>query len=122
MPGRIIIGDLSKEDQTFIYVEATNIGDRPTTITNMIFQHYKTYLSMLFHKPSGSMFVNKPSESQPLPYLLNPGSIWQGLVPQTPEIETLAMDGYFVCGLIHSHSNKEIDKRVIIKKTIKCMT
>ena len=49
--GMIIVGDPDREGQTFISAEATNIGDRPTTITNLVVQHYKTYLTMLKHKP-----------------------------------------------------------------------
>lgn len=114
--GMIIVGDPDREGQTFISTEATNIGDRPTTITNLVVQHYETYLTMLRHKPSKSMIVNNPSALQPLPYVLNPGCVWHGLSLQTPEIEALAMDGYLVCGLCHSHSDKEIDRRIVIRK------
>jgi hypothetical protein len=62
------------------------------------------------------MIVNNPSSSQPLPYVLNPGSVWHGLALQTPEIEALAADGYLVCGLCHSHSDKEIDRRILVRK------
>jgi len=114
--GIIIVGDLDREGQTFISTEATNIGDRPTTITNLVVQHYETYLTMLRHKPSRSMIVNNPSASQPLPYVLNPGCVWHGLSLQTSEIEALARNGYLVCGLCHSHSDKEIDRRIVIRK------
>ena len=115
----MIVGDPSTEGQNFIFAEATNIGDRPTTITNLVFQYYQTYFSMLRHKPKKSMIVNKPSDSQLLPYVLHPGSVWHGLAIQTAEIETLAKDGLLVCGLCHSHSDKEIDRRVIIRKELK---
>lgn len=115
-PGIIVVGDPARKGQSFISAEATNIGDRPTTITNLVIQHYKSYFAMLRHKPQTSMLVTKPSASQPLPYVLQPGSVWQGLCPQTGEIEDLAKTGYLVCGLCHSHSNKEIDRRVIIRK------
>ena len=110
------MGDPSREGQTFISAEATNIGDRPTTITNLVIQHYDTNFAMLRHKPSTSMIVTEPSTSQPLPYVLKPGSVWCGLAPQAGEIEDLGKTGYLVCGLCHSHSDKEIDRRVIIRK------
>lgn len=117
--GMIVIGDPERDNQAFISVEATNTGDRPTTITNIVVQHYNTYFAMLRHKPSNTMIMNNPSPSRPLPYVLNPGSVWQGLAPQTPEIEALALDGYLVCGLCHSHSDKEIDRRIVIKEQSK---
>jgi len=116
-PGMIIVGDPTRKGQSFISAEATNVGDRSTTITNLVFQHYKSFFAMLRHKPQTSMLVTEPSVSQPLPYILQPGSVWRGLCPQTGEIENLANTGYLVCGLCHSHSDKEIDRRVIIKKT-----
>jgi len=114
--GMIIMGDPSRARQTFISAQATNVGDRPTTITNLVIQHYKTYFAMLRHKPSISMLVTEPSIEQPLPYVLQPGCVWQGLSPQTEEIEVLAKTGYLVCGLCHSHSDREIDRRVVIRK------
>jgi hypothetical protein len=114
--GMIVMGDPTREGQTFISSEATNVGDRPTTITNLVIQHYETYFAMLRHKPSTSMLVTEPSKSQPLPYVLQPGSVWHGLSPQNGEIEDLAKTGYLVCGLCHSHSDKKIDRRVIIRK------
>ena len=114
-PGMIVVGDQTREGQSFISAEATNIGNRPTTITNLVFQHYKSYFAMLRHKPQTSMIVTEPSASQPLPYVLQPGSVWRGLCPQTDEIGNLAKAGYLVCGLCHSHSDKEIDRRVIIR-------
>lgn len=114
--GMIVVGDPSLKGQFFISSEATNIGDRSTTITNLVIQHYKSYFSMMRHKPQTSMIVTDPSPSQPLPYILQPGSVWRGLCPQTEEIEQLAKTGILVCGLCHSHSDKEIDRRISIKE------
>ncbi len=113
--GMLVVGDPAREGQSFISAEATNIGDRPTTITNLVFQYYKSYFAMLRHKPQTSMIVKGPSESQPLPYILQPGSVWRGLCIQTDEIVSFSKTGYLVCGLCHSHSDKEIDRRVIIR-------
>lgn len=114
--GMIVVGDPSREGQTYISSEATNVGDRPTTITNLVIQHYKTYFSMVRHKPSTSMLVTEPSIAQPLPFVLQPGGVWRGLFPQTKEIESLSKDGYLVCGLCHSHSGREIDRRIVFRK------
>jgi len=114
--GMMVVGDPTRKGQFFISTEATNIGDRPTTITNLVIQHYNSYFDMIRHKPKTSMLVAQPSTAQPLPFILQPGVVWQGLAPQTEEIEKLASDGYLVCGLCHSHSDKEIDRRVIINK------
>jgi hypothetical protein len=112
--GMIVIGDPMREGKKYFSAKATNVGDRPTTITNLALQFYKTYFDMIRHKPSQSMIVNNPSTEQPLPYVLNPGAIWQGLGLQNAEIEEMAKKGYLVCGLCHSHSEKEIDRRLVI--------
>ncbi len=118
-PNSLVVGDPVREGKKFISVNATNVGDRPTTITNLVLQHYKNYFNMLRRKPSISMVVLKPSTSQPIPYILQPGGVWQGLVPQDSELEDLSKDGHLVCGLCHSHSDKEIDRRVILKSNNK---
>lgn len=115
-PGMIVVGDPTRAGQTFIMAEASNIGDRPTTITNVVLQHYKTRFDMFRHEPTTSMLVTQPSISQPLPFVLQPGSVWRGTFPQTKEIEDLGKDGYLVCGLCHSHSDKEIDRILKMKK------
>src|SRR4030043_2032814 len=113
-PNSLVVGDPARKGKKFISVNATNVGDRPTTITNLVLQHYKNYFNMLRRKPSTSMVVIEPSTSQPIPYILQPGGVWQGLVIQDSELEDLSKDGYLVCGLCHSHSDKEIDRRVIL--------
>lgn len=115
-PNSLVVGDPTRRGHKFISANATNIGDRPTTITNLVLQHYKTYIQMLRHKPSTSMVVLDPNPSQPLPYVLHPGAVWQGLAEQAFELEELTKTGYLVCGLCHSHSDKEIDKRITLKK------
>lgn len=114
--GVIIMGDPERAGKKYISATATNIGDRPPTITNLVVQFYKNYLAMLRHKPEESRIVTNPSNSQPLPYVLNPGVVWHGLAKQIREIEDLAKKGYLVCGLCLSHTDKEIDRRVIIRK------
>lgn len=118
-PNTLVVGDPTRKGQKFISVNATNVGDRPTTITNLVLQHYKNYFNMLRRKPSTSMFIVSPSTTQPIPYILQPGDVWQGLSIQNSELEDLAKDGYLVCGLCHSHSDKEIDRRVILNSNNK---
>ena len=118
-PNMIVVGDPTREGKTFISASATNVGDRPTTITNLVMQHYNNYFNMLRHKPSTLMIVVSPSTVQPLPFILQPGQVWQGLAIQDQELENFAKGGYLVCGLCHSHSDKEIDRRIDLKKKIK---
>ncbi|MBI5205303.1 MAG: hypothetical protein HZA11_10340 [Nitrospirae bacterium] len=115
-PNMLVVGDPAREGKKYISANATNIGDRPTTITNLVIQHYNNYFNMLRHKPSTSMIVVAPSTAQPLPFILQPGQVWQGLAIQNQELEKLAKDGYIVCGLCHSHSDKEIDRRINLNK------
>jgi hypothetical protein len=103
-PNMIVVGDPTREGTTFI------------SATNLVIQHYTNYFNMLRNKPSTSMIVKSPSTVQPLPFILQPGQVWQGLAIQNEEFEILAKDGYLVCGLCHSHSDKEIDRRIKINK------
>lgn len=118
-PNMLVVGDPAREGKTFISANATNIGDRPTTITNLVIQHYNNYFNMFRHKPSTSMIVVAPNTARPLPFVLQPGQVWQGLAIQDQELEKLAKDGYLVCGLCHSHSDKEINRRIDLKTKIR---
>ena len=45
-----IIGDPTRESKKYISANVTNIGDRPTTLTNLVLQYYDRYFKMVRHK------------------------------------------------------------------------
>src|SRR5580704_13788776 len=77
------------EGKTVILALVTNRGDRPTTLTNLSFEYFekKKYFRKL---PDKAAIILIPNVQFPLPYELKPGTRWNGVVPQNPEIERWA--------------------------------
>lgn len=115
-PDKMIIGHpLFPEDKTYISAKAINTGDRPTTITNLGFQWYKSRFHKLCRKPCVSAIVGNPNPGLPLPYVLQPGTTWDGLADQDEVIEKRPKKGMLVCELYLSHRQKPKTVSVTIK-------
>ena len=108
----------SREGKTWISATAENIGTGATTITHLCFQYYRNYFKKLIKKPDSSFVVGgaEATPNQSIPYVLNPGTIWQGLALQTDELKKMSREGYLICELYYSQSRKPKERRVIIKE------
>ena len=108
----------SREGKTWISATAENVGTGATTITNLGFQYYRNWFKKIFRKPdsSGVIASAEATPNQSIPYILNPGTIWQGLALQTKELEENSRKGYLICELYYSQSKKPKEYRVIIEK------
>lgn len=113
-PNRIIVGDPIREGKTYIGVKVINTGSRPTTISNLCMQHYSTYWSLFRKKPDESMVVANPGIPHPIPYVLQPGTIWDGLIHQDDSVVEMATQGYLICELFISNKKKPITRRIVI--------
>ena len=104
--------------KTFIVVEATNTGDRPTTITHLAGYYYKSRSQQLRKKPEKEFFVIVPAlaDAQPLPHQLGPGGRWLGGIEQNDELVERSQTGLLYCGIIHTSSKKPVRQRVVIEK------
>jgi hypothetical protein len=60
--------------------------------------------------------VPNPSVAQPLPFVLKPGAVWIGITLQDPKVEEWATTGILDMLLYHSHNQKPLRQRVVIKK------
>ena len=100
--------------KTYIFIEAKNLGDAPTTITHLACIHYTTILSFLRKKQSKSLIIGNPGITK-LPYVLKPGELWQGLIEQTTELEDMSRNGLLYSYVYHSTSKKPVRRRVIIE-------
>jgi hypothetical protein len=118
--GMLIVGDSRfKSDQTHISITITNRGDSPTTITNIGGREYKSRFAKILRK-SDFQFIGIPITAKPLPYKLEPGEVWQGLLEEKSDSRDspmlLEMYGHF------SHRRKPIRSTAIHirvpKKTI----
>jgi hypothetical protein len=103
------------DGRTLISLEATNFGDRPTTITNICYVYFPNRWALLRNRAPGGWVANQPSPAQPLPFELKPGTVWMGFTDQTPDFEEKARAGYLMCDLYHSHTPKPIRRRVFLR-------
>ncbi len=113
-PNRIIIGDPIREGKTYIGVKVTNTGNRPTTISNLCMQYYLTRWSWIRKKPNKSMVVGNPGIPHPVPHVLQPGTVWDGLIIQDDDVVEMATQGYLICELFISDKKKPITRRIVI--------
>ncbi|GEA11140.1 hypothetical protein KUL49_15150 [Alteromonas sp. KUL49] len=91
-----VFGGLEKDENTYVSVIAQNVGDRPTTITNLGGMFYESWWkAYLFrNRPDEAFVVQAPSDSQPIPHRFDIGTQWMGTFPQRNEIEEQAKNGY----------------------------
>jgi hypothetical protein len=110
----IFIGDAAREGQRFITVRAVNIGDASTTVTNLGGNYYRSVWTRLLRRPEQSFVVARAGTTQPLPYKLEPGSIWDGSVKQDPNVEQWARSGHLMLAVYQAGRNP-VTRRVVIK-------
>jgi hypothetical protein len=101
-------GDSSETKK--ILVEVVNRGDKLTTLTHLAFYSYKTAFHRLARRSSSVGFVAHPGGIG-LPFELEPGKVWLGLVNQNT-VFSQHKDKYIFAVIIHSGSNKELLCRV----------
>jgi hypothetical protein len=104
------------EGKTLIHVDVTNLGDRPTTITNVCFLYFKGRRFLRKRIPDRAAIVLDLNRDQPIPFELKPGALWSGVAIQNKEVEEWATTGILDMTLHHSHSSKALRQRVIIRK------
>lgn len=106
------LGDPVRQGKMYVTIRATNRGDRPTTITNLGFTYYSSPARRLLNRPDQAFVVSNPGVPHPIPYVLHPGSVWDGAAVQDSEVETMGRSGYLFCNLYHSASGRLVQKRV----------
>ena len=127
MPEAQIIGGGVKEDKTYVAITVANRGSAATTITHMVLYNYRSRLSrflsrlprFLFKRPRflWRWFVKHGPQTfivttDQVPKVLEPGRNWQGMAAHTPEMEKMMADGRLFVGVVGSHSDKPLFRRV----------
>ena len=102
------------ENDNLVLVNISNIGDKTTTITNLSLYYFKSHLLRFLKKPKKNMWIGNPSPSQPIPYILKPGSQWSGIFRQTDDILNFSKDGILICSVHFSHTRKYKNFRIKI--------
>jgi hypothetical protein len=112
----IIVGGLERDKNKYIALTVSNRGSAATTITHMVLFNCPNWVSRVCptfaprikrFRP-GTFIVNAPN----IPSVLEPGRSWQGQAVHTPELTKRIDDGRPYVGVIGSHSNKPLLRRV----------
>ena len=110
----------SADKRKYVRSVVTNVGDRPTTLTNITLYHFAKpwSLARLRNRPTesavASIILTQPLQG--LPFELKPGSIWSGLTEQERLVEEWGSTSNRYFNLHHSHDSKPIRRRVKIPK------
>lgn len=94
--GMQIVGGLVPDENTYISVTALNIGNQPTTITNLGGLYYKSWWRayILRRKQDRAFVIGEPSQVQRIPYRFEVGDQWIGMAIQTDDLIEMAKKGY----------------------------
>ena len=94
--GMKIIGGQVPDPKTYISVTALNVGDRPTTITNLGGMYFESWWRAYItrRKPEEAFIVTEPSQAQRIPFRFEVGAQWIGLAEQSDDIVQKAREGY----------------------------
>jgi len=106
------------DPKTYISVTAVNVGDRPTTITNLGGMYFDSWWSayVVRRKPSKAFIITEPSQAQRIPYRFEVGDQWIGNAVQTDEIVEWAKDGYLFLILYSASGGRGHRARVKIRE------
>ena len=106
--GMKMIGGYSTNTQTYISITAWNVGDQPTTITNLGCRYFdswwRAYISR--RRPVKAFIITEPSQAQRLPYRFDVGDQWIGLAEQTNDIVKMATNGYLFITLFTARGGR----------------
>ena len=111
-------GGPAEDPNTYVSVMAYNVGDRPTTITNLGGMYFESWIqAYIFRKkPTEAFIINEPSQAQRIPYRFDVGDQWIGTAEQTEDIERKAKKGYLFLILYTVGSGRGHWARVKIKE------
>ena len=113
-----------QDGNTYIAATVTNRGTAATTITHMVLYDYPTQFALWLpsrlcrrlksQRPKTFVVVNPilPGMLGQLPFVLEPGRNWQGMAIHTPELEHMIEAGRLYVGVIGSHSDNTLFRRV----------
>ena len=90
-----LVGNGVRDTNPYITITALNIGDLPTTITNLGGVYFDTWWSAYITRRKKQAFIiTNPSQAQPIPYRFEVGAQWVGMTMQTAALTSMASSGY----------------------------
>ena len=111
----MVNGPPAYHNKALLMVRVVNIGDGSTTIENLGYLFFKKRPWRLKANAEKAAVVNNPNPAQRLPHELGPGGVWIGTTIQEAQIEEWATTGFLYMCLYHSHSKREVRRRVVIR-------
>ena len=116
----VMVGGGVKDKNTYVVITAYNVGDRPTTITNLGGMYFESWWRayVVRRKPKESFIVSSPSAAQPLPYRFAVGDQWIGFALQG-DMEQKARDGYLFLIVYSSSGGRGKRVRLKVKERVK---
>jgi len=109
VPNMQLVGDPDRKKS--IFVEVVNRGDKLTTITHMAFYSYSSFWHRLFRRRKSQGLVPNPGGGAGLPFELDPGKRWTGMVDQQSVLSE-SKGGMVFVAIIHSGSRREVLRRL----------
>jgi len=111
-----VIGGAVEDPNTYVSVTAYNVGDRPTTITNLGGMYFDSWWQAYItkRKPEEAFIITMPSQAQPLPFRFEIGAQWIGMADQTEDIVQKANNGYLFLILYTSERSRGHRVRITI--------
>lgn len=109
-----IVGNGHIDPNTYVCFTAYNLGDRATTITNLGFVFYDSWVKAAFRRkrPDKAFIITVPSQAQVIPYRFEPGAQWMGTAIQDEKVSDMASRGFLYAVLYHSHGGSGVRSRV----------
>jgi hypothetical protein len=101
-PNMIMIGGDVDDQNTYIGLDVSNVGDAPTTITNVVLLAYSNRFARLMRRTEVKAAVVNHSLAQTIPYTLPAGSRFMSRVIQAPEVVQWSRDHSLYMGVCHS--------------------
>jgi hypothetical protein len=116
--GMQLLGGIVPDPKFYVSITAYNVGDRPTTITNLGGMYFESWWHAYVRrrKPSKVFIISQPSQAQRIPYRFEVGDQWIGLADQEDNIVQMAKSGYLFFILYTTHGGHGHRVRVMIRE------
>ncbi len=111
-PNMMEIGGPTEDNNKYIVLDISNVGDAPTTITIVVLLAHRHRFSKLLRWTEVKAAVVNHNMAQSIPYALPSGGRFMSRVIQTPEIEQWSRDHCLYMGVCHSMSRRPYLVRV----------
>jgi len=113
-----MVGEPKFEGKTLITLNVANFGDRPTTLMNVALVHYQSKWAKFQNRPDKAFVVSEFGAGSTPPIELKQGGVWMAQFPQDGELTALAVSGFLICDLYHSHREKPLRRRVVVRAKV----